>query len=147
MSQSDQHRDLVLRMTKALSLRYPRTTMVIDIQRDPGDEIPPMIGGFRPDLYATRGFGDETIIGEAKSNDDLDNEHTRKQIMSFLSFLERRENGVFVLSVTGIRADRAKTILRFIHRDIRTANVGIVVFDGCDCWSLDFSGGARWLLI
>lgn len=106
-----------------------------------------MIGGFRPDLYATRGFGNETIIGEAKSNADLDNEHTRKQIMAFLSFLERKENGVFVLSVTGIGADRAKTILRFIHRDIRTTNVVVIVFDGCDWWSLDFPGGTRWLLI
>ena len=83
--------------------------------RSPGDEVPPLIGGFRPDVYGRKTSASSIVIAEAKTDGDLDNKHTHNQIKSFIDYLERRENSFFVLSVTGYGANRAKTLLRFMQ--------------------------------
>ena len=39
-----------------------------------------------------------------------------------------------ILAVTGIGADRAKTLLRFMHRELCVERTMIEVFDCCDFW-------------
>ena len=86
------------------------------------------------------------MIAEAKTDRDLDNKHTHNQVVSFIAYLERKGNGLFVLSVTGCGADHAKTLLRFIRQDIRVTHTDIAVFDSCDFWFIDPNGGKMWHL-
>ena len=145
MSQSDTHRKLVIQVAKALELRCPRISIITDVQQTPGDLVPPVIDGYRPDVYA-RMPANAIVIAEAKTDSDIDNRHTRNQTLSFLTYLERNGNGLFVLSVTGYGANRAKTLLRFIRRDTLVTSTDIAVFDGCDFWLLDSPGGRTWHL-
>jgi hypothetical protein len=46
---------------------------------------PPNIGGHVPDVYARINMLQQTIIGEAKTRKDLENEHTMSQFKAFLS--------------------------------------------------------------
>lgn len=147
MSQSDIHRNLVIRVAEALAVRYPGVSFTTDLQQIPGDAVPPVIGGFRPDVYACRRTSaGPVVIAEAKTDRDLDNKHTYNQVASFIAYLEQIGNGLFVLSVTGYGADHAKTLLRFIRQDVRVTYTGIAVFDSCDFWFIDPDGGRKWHL-
>ena len=96
--------------------------------------MPPTINGFRPDALVQ---GDtQHAIAEAKTHNDLDRTHTRDQLRSFILYLEKSPRGLLVLSVTGTCADRAKTILRFTHRELRPSRTRLAVFDQCDLWLL-----------
>lgn len=144
MSQSDQHSHLVIQVVKALETRFPLMSFIADVQQKPGGPVPPLIDGFRPDVYASEDSNRSIVIAEAKTDGDLNNRHTHKQIECFLNYLERRKNGFFVLSVTGCRADSARTLLRFIRQVTHVTSTAITVFDGCDFWLLDSSNGATW---
>ena len=146
MSQSDAHRKLVAQVAKALESRCPRISIITDVQQTPGDAVPPVIDGYRPDVYARKMPANDIVIAEAKTDGDIDNTHTHNQIKSFLTYLERNGNGFFVLSVTGYGANRAKTLLRFIYRDTFVTSTEIAVFDGCDFWILDPTGAIIWRL-
>ena len=146
MSQSDAHRKLVTQVEKALEARYPRLSIVTDIQQAPGDAVPPLIDGYRPDVYARKIPTNEIVIAEAKTDSDIDKTHTHNQIVSFLTYLERNGNGLFILSATGHGANRAKTLLRFIYRATLVTSTDIAVFDGCDFWLLNPLGGIGWHL-
>ena len=146
MSQSDAHRNLVIQVVNALVSRHPRISILTDVQQNPGDDVPPVIGGFRPDVYARKQPANSIVVAEAKTDRDLDNTHANDQIVSFINYLERFEKSSFVLAVSGCAADRAKTLMRFVHKGTHVTQTRIEVFDGCDFWLLDSIGGKSWRL-
>ena len=146
MSQSERHRSLVIQVLMALEIRYPSITFIADLQQDPGDPLPQLIGGYRPDIFSGNNPENTAVIAEAKTDGDLDNRHTTKQVSSFIDYLEKRENGCLVLSVTGCGADRAKTFLRFMKREKEIVGTNLFVYDGCDFWLLESVGGRTWHL-
>ena len=148
MSQSDLHRNLVLRVAEEIKSRYPQIAVVVDVQKIPGDPVPPLIGGFRPDVYAeTQTACAIVVIAEAKTDNDINNRHTREQVSAFIRHLEEKPNGRFIFSVTDVGANRAKTVLRFMHQEMRTVGTELSVFDQLDLWSLDLESGVLWHLI
>lgn len=62
-------------------------------------ERPPRIGGFTPDVYATDVPTTKTLIGEAKTQVDLETAHSHRQITAFLNHLALTPGGMFVLAV------------------------------------------------
>lgn len=146
MSQSEAHKTLVKGVESALCSRFENISILVDLQQNPGDEVPPKIGRFRPDVYATRKREHFIVIAEAKTDGDIENQHTHDQVVSFIKYLSRSRASLFILAVTGYRADRAKTFLRFIRKELRAVSVEIEVFDGCDFWRLDSSEGINWHL-
>src|SRR3989442_11188119 len=62
-------------------------------------EKPNRIDGFVPDVYAFDAPLTTIIIGEAKTQDDLETPRSRKQITAFLSFLCHQKTGIFILAV------------------------------------------------
>ena len=146
MSQSEAHKALVKGVVVALGSRFTNISMLVDLQQNPGDEVPPKIDRFRPDVYATQKREKFIVIAEAKTDRDIDNQHTHDQTISFIKYLNQSETSLFIMAVTGYRADRAKTFLRFINRELQAVSVGIEVFDGCDFWRLDSNGGVNWRL-
>jgi len=129
--------------------KYPGSSVVSDRQQLLGDLVPPLIGRFRPDVYATVPLADSVsvIIAEAKTNADIRTDHSERQVLAFIRHLEQKESGRFILAATGWGADRAKTILRFIREADQISRTDLVVFDGCDFWELDSQTGLIWHLI
>lgn len=146
MSQSEEHRLLVLNISEALSRLYPEILVTADVQATPGAEVPPLIGGFRPDLYAQFPGTGSVIIAEAKTRNDILNEHTEGQVQVFLSHLDRQAEGRFILCALGRGADQAKTLMRFLVGKRSPSLVRVQVFDGCDFWTLDSGNGVLWHL-
>ena len=139
MSQSREHDALVRRVTIALENRYPEMTLITDIQNAPGDPIPPLIASFRPDVYGQVSWEGTVLLAEAKTDDDLDNQHSWNQIAAFINHLSGKANSSFVLSLTGRRADRGRTTLRLLAQELRPVLTQLEVYDGIDFWYLDSS--------
>ena len=144
MSESEEHRSLVVKVRDVLHVLHPEGVHTTHLQRAPGDPIPPRLGGFRPDVLIRDGA--TRIIADAKTDRDLDRKHTYDQAVSFVRYLERSKAGLFVLSVTARRADLAKTVLRFVYREIGPSRTKVAVFDECDLWLLQ-SNGVTWDIV
>lgn len=93
-------------------------------------ERPPRVNGYVPDLYATNVPTTATLIGEAKTKADLENEHSRKQINAFLAYLAQTPNGIFVLSVPLPAAMAARRLLIELKAPFQDAQTRTVVIDG-----------------
>lgn len=149
MSQSDTHRRLVVATAKAIQQRHPAVRVTTDLLGAPGDPIPPLIGGHRPDIVACC---DEAVssffIAEAKTDGDIDNHHTWSQISAFVNYLGALASGtgVFILAVNGHVADTARTVLRFACRKHISSKLHIKLFDGLDFWTLGSFGAPLWRL-
>ncbi len=63
---------LVSSMARAVGERFEGIRIVTDFQHVPGDEVPPQINQYQPDLYARAGCGENLILGEAKTPSDID---------------------------------------------------------------------------
>ena len=148
MSQSDEHRNLIVQVADEIQSCYPKISIITDLQQKPGDAVPPMVSGFRPDVYAVQpGSHPSIIIAEAKTDGDLNKQHTEAQLQTFISYLERVTNdGLFILAVTGRRADQAKTLLWFMRQINQTVNTTLAVYDSHDLWVLDQESGVTWHL-
>ena len=149
MSQSDAHRQLVLAAERAIRLRHPDICVSTDLQDNPGDPVPPLIGGYRPDIVArSRTTCIQLIIAEAKTDGDIRNEHTLDQIRAFVDHLETMPHGAgaFLLAVNGHVADLARGVLRFTFRQRVSSRLHIGLFDGLDFWFLGPTGAPQWHL-
>lgn len=121
----------------------------MDLQRTPGDPVPPLIGGYRPDIIARMPASwPDLLIAEAKTNHDIDKRHTLDQINAFVEHLQTLPRGVgtFVLAVDGCVADRARTVLRFACRERVSLRLRVNLFDGLDFWKLGPAGEPQWRL-
>ena len=107
--------------------------------------MPPLINGFRPDVFARDHSHHSAVIAEAKTAGDLDNPHTYSQISAFIDYLKKFRNGIFVLAVNGSTADHAKTIMRFAFMEKPGRFTSIAVFDSFDFWLLS-QGETTWHL-
>lgn len=147
MSESNEHRFLVEEIANGASLRYPKLRIIRDIINRPGDERPPTINGSVPDVYATDKKHHFYLIGEAKTDSDLDLPHTYEQIEAFATFLENKERSIIILGAIGKTSDRAKTILYFLKQEMSLQTTILQVYDGLDFWELGGSRGTKWHLI
>ncbi|ESY22452.1 MULTISPECIES: hypothetical protein [unclassified Mesorhizobium] len=93
-------------------------------------ERPPRVNGYVPDLYAIDVPTTATLIGEAKTKADLENEHSRRQINAFLAYLARTPNGIFVLSVPLPASMAARRLLVELKAPFHDARTRTVVIDG-----------------
>ena len=152
MSQSNAHRRLVAAAAQAIQQRHPTMCVTMDLLDNPGDPVPPCIGGHRPDIIArcTAARRRSVIIAEAKTDGDIDNQHTRSQICAFVDHLEAMttdtNTGTFVLAVNGHVAASARTVLRFSCRQRVSFRLHIKLFDGLDFWALGPFGAPLWRL-
>ena len=149
MSQSNAHRELVLATALAIQQRHPDVSVCADLQEFPGDPVPPLIGGFRPDIFARSVCAcPNVLIAEAKTDRDIDNQHTLDQIGAFLDHLDTLPLGVgtLVLAVDGCAADLARTVLGFACRQRVSPRLRVKLFDGFDFWLLGAVGVRQWRL-
>lgn len=94
-----------------------------------GCDKPPKIGAYRPDVYAIDAPLTRTIVGEAKTQADLETDHTREQLRAFMGFLRLQDNAVFVLAVPWQAKARGRTLLQAVGHEMDAPGVRIVVID------------------
>lgn len=94
-----------------------------------GAEKPNRIEGFVPDVYAFDAPRTTTIIGEAKTKDDLETERSKRQIAAFLTHLHYQAAGVFIMAVPWQAKRRAQAVVLTLQKDVGAASVKTVTLD------------------
>ena len=147
MSQSEDHIGLVLNVVNQLETQFPNSEFLADLPSSYSYRRTFSIDGFFPDVYCSVDQPDRrTIIAEAKTDSDIDNEHTWNQINAFIRYLSTKRRGLFVLSVTGIAADAAKVMLFHMSLHHNIVDTDIAIYDSLDFWYLDRKGRQFWHL-
>jgi hypothetical protein len=132
MSESVSHLELVKRIICHIRSHFSGPFYVVTLHDLPGaigGEKPPKIGSFRPDVYAIDAPLSRTIVGEAKTQGDLETDHSRKQLKAFLGFLRLQTNAVFVLAVPWQAVAQGRALLKSIQEELGASAVEIVVID------------------
>lgn len=93
-------------------------------------ERPPLVNGHMPDVYATDVPTTTTLIGEAKTQFDLETQHSKRQISAFLAYLAQTPRGVFALSVPLSAGATARRLLTELNAPFAGASTRVVVLDG-----------------
>ena len=81
-----------------------------------GADLPPFIGGFRPDLFASDVPATFHILGEAKTAKDLETERSQRQLLAFLDHLVLYPGSALYVAVPYLTVPRARFIIRSIKR-------------------------------
>jgi hypothetical protein len=92
-------------------------------------ERPSRINGFVPDVYAFDAPLTTVIVGEAKTGDDLETQHSKKQFEAFLAFLGRQQTGIFILAVPWQLKRRAEAIISNISAASDAITVKTILLD------------------
>ena len=132
VAESSTHLDLVKRILDHIAHHYHGVSAVAVLHDLPGRigcTKPPRIGAYRPDVYAIDAPLTQTIVGEAKTQGDLETEHSHKQFAAFLQFLALQNHGVFILGVPWQAKVRGLGLLKGIGREAGIHAVRIVIVD------------------
>ena len=92
-------------------------------------EGPPRIESYVPDVFVTDVPTTTTLIGEAKTLQDIETDHSRRQIFAFLSYLSKTPRGIFVLSVPMAASATARRLLAEINEPFADATTRTIVLD------------------
>ena len=92
-------------------------------------EKPPRIDRYVPDVFVTDVPTTRTLIGEAKTLKDIETDHTRRQVSTFLTYLSTTPGGIFVLSVPLQGRATAQRLLRELGRQLTSSTTRTVVLD------------------
>ena len=92
-------------------------------------ERPPKIEGYVPDVFVTDVPTTKTLIGEAKTQQDIETDHSRRQISAFLSYLSKTPRGIFVLSVPLAAGATARRLLAQLNEPFAGATTRTVVLN------------------
>lgn len=132
MAESSQHAALVQIIIDYIMREHAEVTalgIVDDLSSVIGAEKPNRIDGFVPDVYAFDAPRTTTIIGEAKTKEDLETERSKKQIAAFLSHLHYQDTGIFIMAVPWQVKRRAQTIVSILQKAAGAASVRTVTLD------------------
>ena len=119
MAESSQHAALVQIIIGYIKREHAEVTalgIVNDLSSAIGAEKPNRIEGFVPDVYAFDAPRTTTIIGEAKTKEDLETERSRKQTAAFLSHLRYQDAGVLIMAVPWQVKRRAQAIVSTLQK-------------------------------
>ena len=86
-----------------------------------------MIEGHRPDVLAEDTPASFTLIGEAKTADDLETSHSKMQFRAYLAYLKLRPNPHLVVATPWYVVNSARTLLAAAQREM-DANLVKIAF-------------------
>lgn len=116
--ESAKHVFLVEKLIETIERQHrpPRGLMVFADHHRFGDDRPPTIGGYTPDVFASDVPATFRVVGEAKTPSDLETERSRRQIIAFLDHLVLYKGSTLYLAVPYFAAPRARAILKLLRR-------------------------------
>jgi hypothetical protein len=132
LAESSNHAALVQIIIKYIGREHAQIAalgMVNDLSSPLRAEKPNRIEGFVPDVYAFDAPLTTVIIGEAKTQDDLETERSRKQITAFLLHLCHQPVGIFILAVPWQAKRRATAIVKSLRAETDATSVKAVTLD------------------
>lgn len=134
MGESQAHHDLVQLTYRYISDRFPAHrgfAIFVDGPKTRRGEKPSRVGGFVPDVLAMDVPTSLHVIGEAKTDQDLDRRHTTAQLLAYLHHLRAR-GGVLVITVPWMVVPTARRIVTAAVEATGATNVEIVLLNDAE---------------
>lgn len=132
MSESVRHMKLVRSLVAWVSQMYfegDSGRILVDSAEGVAAGRPPMLGGYVPDVYAKRFAPRSAVVGEAKTARDLENLHTRAQLVAFLKHCAEFPDSVLVFAVPWHMTRYAKSLMRVLVRQQGLGGVKTMVLE------------------
>ena len=129
LAESSKHTALVEVILRYISREHAGLGIINDLSSPLYAEKPNRIGGYVPDVYAFDAPLTKIVIGEAKTQDDLETERSRKQLAAFLSYLGLQQTGIFVLAVPWHLKRRGAAIVEVLRVETGALSVKTVMLD------------------
>lgn len=128
--ESLQHIRIVEQLIAEISSRHVNIRRVIFADhRSYGENQPPTIGGFKPDVLVQDVPMTFRAIGEAKTDKDLDEDRSQRQIAAFLDHLSLYANSSFYLGVPWYLKGRANFLLKTLRKpEYHSVNISVLAF-------------------
>lgn len=135
MSESETHSRLVAATLRAVHEWADGATLDIWADHPATREHPApfVIGQSQADLIAIRRDTRFTVIGEAKTQRDVDNAHTHRQLVEYYEFLLTQTGGLLWISVPFGIAGTALRVAKTLRREVKCERVELIVSE----WLLD----------
>jgi hypothetical protein len=130
MAESAKHLELIKRIVDYIGNTYFGLDYVATLHDLPGHigcEKPPKIGSYRPDVYAVDAPLTKIIIGEAKTEQDLETCHSRDQLRAFINHLKHERNGILILAVPWPALALGRSIVKKLAHDSSANDVRQIV--------------------
>ena len=120
MGESLIHLQLVGRIAAHVRSEFPygNVCALYDLPETSSCDKPPMIEGHRPDFFAEDTPPSFTLIGEAKTADDLETKHSKMQFRVYLSYLRIRPNPHLVVATPWYVVNSARSLLAAAQREM-----------------------------
>lgn len=133
MPESAQHFLLVQKIIQHVREEYRALSalaLVDDCSKSLFAEKPPNIFGSVPDVFGIDTPHTVTIIGEAKTDGDLNTLRSKAQIKAFYDFLSYQSGGNLILAVPPSSLASARTMLKKLSRANERGAVNVTVLVG-----------------
>src|SRR5687768_4988999 len=125
MPESQIHIRLVARIVSHVTAQFPDCCLCVlrDHPESNKCEKPPGIGGYHPDVFAEDTPPTFTIIGEAKTAEDLETDHSKLQFRAFLSYLQLRPKPRLIVATQWYAVNSARSLLAAAKREVLASDV------------------------
>lgn len=132
MSESSKHAELVQVIVRYIKREHGHLAalgILDDVAGPLHAEKPSRIAGYVPDVFALDAPMTVVIVGEAKTANDLESEHSLNQIKAYMSYLGQQHNGILVLAVPWQATRRAHTIVERLRIPTGAQSIRAVILD------------------
>lgn len=136
MSQSESHGKLVSEITRWISEQttYASEMVIyVDHINAAANSRPPVVGSSVPDLFGSSVTIGKALIGEAKTKNDIENKHCRRQLCDYLVFLNEWNHGHLVIAVPWQCTNQMRSLIRFLQKKTATQNVKVTILKQLPC--------------
>jgi hypothetical protein len=130
--ESSQHQKLLARLVTFVASEFTLLYSLVitdDLPKPIGSQKPPLISGYRPDLYGADAPVTTVIIGEAKTSGDLETGHSMRQYRAFFAYLGDSPSGVLVISVEWNSMAAARRVFKKLKKELPGNRVKVIVVD------------------
>jgi hypothetical protein len=132
LSESSKHAELIQVIIRYIKREHGHLTalgILDDTARPLHAEKPSRIAGYVPDVFAFDAPMTVVIVGEAKTANDLESEHSLNQIRAYMSYLGQQHSGIFILAVPWQATRRAHTIVESLRSRTGAQSISAIILD------------------
>lgn len=83
------------------------------------NELPQLLGSFRPDLYARSIISNRELLGEAKTPRDLETLRSRRQLEAFINSASKNKGMAIILATRWDCVRNANSLIKKICNDLK----------------------------
>lgn len=128
MAEGDLHRQLVDHLYAYMNrMSTSKLSCFVDSSAHWPAETPPLLDGYRPDVYAVEHDTRRILLGEAKTPGDIDNQHTRSQLTVYFSHVLQEPCGEVWIAVPLTSAGTALRVCRAVRSRLGAGQVPLVI--------------------